>query len=132
MDDVSALDLRVGIERMTASSADLTVRVALSTKTSAQNLRARIEFISAASANLKAGSFGEPESSLAAGWQLAQALGAQVAIETEGNSEVCITLSLPIEMQSRISTQTALPVRPPSANGNDHETHDIQETVPAR
>ncbi|MES1181149.1 MAG: hypothetical protein ABUL66_04735, partial [Verrucomicrobiota bacterium] len=75
-----------------------------------------------ASASLQTGTLNEAEISLAAGWQLAEALGAQAVLEMDGSDAVCIVLSLSVEMDLQPEPAGEADVYAPSLNGNGH--HD--------
>jgi len=118
MTRISALDLRVAIEPKGARFAQMTVRVALSSDNDTPDLLARLTSVTAAAATLQTGSFDEAELGLAAGWQLAQALGAHATIEGEGNREASLVISLPLEMEAQPSSVDAAAPPSPLGNGN--------------
>jgi hypothetical protein len=117
MTRVSALDLRVAIEPKGARSALMTVRVALSSDNDAPDLFARLKSVTAAASAPQSGFLDEAELGLAAGWQLAQAMGAQATIEGEANREACLVISLPLEMSVDDAAASS-----PSVNGNGNGT----------
>jgi chromosome segregation ATPase len=96
---VNALDLRVALEPRSSVSAELTVRVTLNSENKAQDLLAHLTAVTMAAATLQSGDFTEAEFGLAAGWQLAKAMGAQTRIEGVGTNDVCVTLSLQIDLE---------------------------------
>ncbi len=110
---VNALDLRAAIKPKSARLAELTLRIVFSTDNRAQDLLARLTSVTAAAATLQTGSFSEAELGLAAGWQLALAMGAQPAIQADGGKEASLMLSLPIEMDEQPS-----PADSSAANGS--------------
>jgi DNA-binding response OmpR family regulator len=119
MTGINALDLRVAIKVKDNRFAEMNMRVALSSDNNAQDLLARLTAVIRAAFTLQTGSFNESELGLAAGWQLAQAMGAEATVEIDGNQEACLVLSLPIETRTRVSLadgETVLHV--PSNNGN--------------
>jgi DNA-binding response OmpR family regulator len=115
---VSALDLRVAIKSKCVRFAELTVRVALSSDDNAQDLLARLTSVTTAAATLQTGLFDEAELGLAAGWQLAQAMGAQTALEVVGGKETCLVLSLPIEMGVELLPTDRVAAYVPTRNSN--------------
>jgi hypothetical protein len=120
---VSALDLRVAIEPKDARSAQMTVRVALSSDNDAPDLLAHLTSVTAAASTLQTESLDEAELGLAAGWQLAQALGAEAAIEGDGNREACLVISLPLEMDAQPSSVDNAAASSPAVNGNGNGYH---------
>jgi hypothetical protein len=96
---INALDLRVALEPKSSLSAEITVRVTLNSDNKAQDLLAHLTSVTTAASTLQSGEFTEAEFGLAAGWQLAKAMGAQATIEGVGTNDVCLTLSLPIELE---------------------------------
>ena len=119
---VNAVDLRMAIKPLSERFAEITLRVALSSDDDAQKLLRRLASVTAAASNLQTGSFNEAEIGLAAGWQLAEALGARTALELGGDKQVCLVLSLAIEMDAqpaKLPTDEA-PVYVPSLNGSGH------------
>jgi hypothetical protein len=120
---VLALDLRVEMVPENSTFAKMTVRVAFSADNQAQALLAHLNSVTAAAATLQSGEFTEAEFGLAAGWQLAQALGAQSAIEAVNSHEVRLSVSFLIETES-VPAATPDPVDlAPSRNGNGHHVH---------
>ena len=99
MTGLNALDVRVEIEPKSPTFAKMTVRVSLTADNKALDLLAHLSSITAAAATLQSGEFTEAEFGLAAGWQLAQAMGGQTAMAAVSTNEVCLTLSLPIEIE---------------------------------
>jgi hypothetical protein len=118
MKGVTALDLRVAIETKGARSAVMNVRAALSSENNVQDLLARLTSVTMAASALQTGAFDEAELGLAAGWQLAQAMGAQITIEGEGNREACLVLSLPLETDAQLSSVNEPAASSPSVKGN--------------
>jgi hypothetical protein len=118
--DVNALDLQVAIGSQNDRFVDLTVRVGLASGGKASELLVRLTAVTAAAATLETAGFSEAELGLAAGWQLAQAMGAQVAIEGVHNHEVRLVLTLPIEKAAGRSTQ---PVATASMISGDDGSH---------
>jgi chromosome segregation ATPase len=97
MTGVTALDLRMATKPRSGRIAEMTLRAALSTDGQAQDLLLRLTSVTAAALTLQTGSFNEAELGLAAGWQLALALGADATVKIEGGNEVCLMISLPME-----------------------------------
>ena len=120
---VSALDLRAAIAPKDARSAQMTVRVALSSDNDAPDLLARLRSVTAAASTLQTESLDEAELGLAAGWQLAQAMGAEATIEGDGNREACLVISLPLEMDVQPSSVDNAAASSPSVNGNGNGYH---------
>jgi chromosome segregation ATPase len=118
MTGVSALDLRVAIKPRGAKFAEMTMRVALLSDNNPQDLLLRLTSVTAAASALQTGSFCEAELGLAAGWQLTQAMGAQAAFEIEGGKEVCLVLSLPIDLDQPLSPVNGATAPAPARNGN--------------
>ena len=116
---VSALDLRVALKPKSARSAQMTVRVALSSDNDTPDLLARLTLVTAAASTLQMESFDEAELGLAAGWQLAQAMGAQATIEGDGNQEARLVLSLPLKwIREPSSVDNDAGASSPSVHGN--------------
>jgi DNA-binding response OmpR family regulator/chromosome segregation ATPase len=129
--DVNALDLRLEIEPQNMTLVKMTVRVTLSLARPAQDFLARLDSVTTAAATLQSGEFTEAEFGLAAGWQLAQAMGAQADIQAVGNQGVRLTLSLPVEIESALSTaedpadRLAAPNGNPGRNGHSHTAKKV-------
>lgn len=115
---VNALDIRAAIKPKSARLAEMTLRIAFSTDNRAQDLLARLTSVTAAASTLQTGSFSEAELGLAAGWQLALAMGVQPAIQADGNKETSFVLSLPIEMDEQPSPADGTVDDVSAANGN--------------
>ena len=124
MTGINALDLRVAIKSKDVKSAEMTMRVALSSDINTKDLHARLASVMAAASTLQTGSFDEAELGLAAGWQLAQAMGAQAMLEVDGSKEVCLVLSLPIETDARPALADGTAVYVPSNNGNGNHNSE--------
>ncbi len=119
---VTALDLRVAIKPKCVRFAEITLRVALLSD-DVHELLARLTAVTA-STSLQTGTLNEAEIGLAAGWQLAQAMGTQAVLEIDGGKEVCIVLSLPVELDSQTApTEDAL-AQVASSNGYDVSNHN--------
>jgi hypothetical protein len=127
---VSALDLRVAIKPKCVRFAEMTVRVALSSDDNTQDLLARLTSVTTAAATLQTGLFDEAELGLAAGWQLARAMGAQAILEVDGGKEICLVLSLPIELgvellpTDRVAAYVPTRNRDGISNGNGSGNND--------
>jgi DNA-binding response OmpR family regulator len=115
---VNALDLRAAIKPKSARLAEMTLRIAFSTDNHAQDLLARLTSVTAAASTLQTGSFSEAELGLAAGWQLALAMGVQPTIQADGGKETSLVLSLPMEMDEQPSPAASTVDNVPAANGN--------------
>ena len=123
---VNALDLQVAIKPQCARFAELSLRVALTSDDDTQELLRRLTSVTAAAASLQTGSFNEAEIGLAAGWQLAEALGARAAWELGGGKDVCLVLSLPVEMNpvAPVSINDAVDYAPSrNGHGNGNGQH---------
>jgi len=120
MPGTSKLDLRVAIEAQNSQTEKLTARLTLTRDVSAPDLLTRLNTVTAAAVTLQTEDFNEAEFGLATGWQLAQALGAKVAIQGASGREVCLVLSLPVKKDSRVAAPAAVIVPEPAANGNGH------------
>jgi chromosome segregation ATPase len=116
--DVNALDLRLEVEPQNMTLVKMTVRVTLSLAGPAQDFLTRLNYVTTAASTLQSGEFTEPEFGLAAGWQLAQAMGAQADIQAVGNQGVRLTLTLPVEIESALSPAEDPANRLATANGN--------------
>src|SRR6185437_1338820 len=101
--------------------AEITMRVALSSD-DVHELLARLAAVTA-STSLQTGTLNEAEIGLAAGWQLAQAMGAQAVLEIDGGKEVCIVLSLPVEMDLQTAPTEDAMAYGASPNGDDVINH---------
>jgi len=116
---VTALDLRVAIKPKCVRVAEITLRVALSSDHDALEFLRRLEAVTA-STTLHAGSGNEAEMGLAAGWQLARALGAGPSLEIDDGREVCIVLLLPIAMVAQTpATAAGRPTLESQVHGHD-------------
>jgi hypothetical protein len=115
---VNALDLRVTIKPKSTRLAEMTLRIAFSTDNHAQDLLARLTSVTAAASTFQTGSFNEAEFGLAAGWQLALAMGTQPAIQADGGKETSLVLSLPMEMDEQPSPADSTVDDVPAASGN--------------
>jgi chromosome segregation ATPase len=114
---VNALDLRVAIKPKCVRFAEITLRAALACDGDARELLAHLTSVTT-SASLQTGTLNEAEIGLATGWQLAEALGSQAVLEMDGNGEVCIVLSLPVEMDLQPKPAGEAAVYRPSLNGH--------------
>jgi len=127
---ITALNLRVAIKCRSAKVAEMTLRAAWSTENDAQELLALFASVTDAAATLQTGAFDEGDFGLAAGWQLALAMGARATLEVDGGRGVCLLLSLPMELVSqRWETDEFLAYVPPfngngNGNGNGHRHHN--------
>ena len=126
MAGINALDLRVEITPRDVKFAEMNLRIALATDNNAQDLLAHLTSVTAAAPSLQAASLNEAEFGVAAGWQLALAIGAQVSLELEGSKAACLVLSLPLELDLDSSVDKAA-AEAPSSNGhgsrNGHRNH---------
>ena len=118
MTGINALDLRVAVKAKDTRFAEMTMRVALSSDNNAQDLLTRLTAVTKAASTLQTGSFNESELGLAAGWQLAQAMGAEATVEVDGSQEACLVLSLPLETNTRGLLPDGASVHVPSIHGN--------------
>jgi hypothetical protein len=116
---IKALALLMAIKPGNEGFADMNLRITLATHNNAQDVAARLTAVTAAASDLQTASFNEAELGLAAGWQLALAMGAQITVETAGTREACLVLTLPMEMDSSPATDKAT-VAAPSFNGAGH------------
>lgn len=121
---ITALDLRLAIKPKSDRFAEMTLRVALSSANAAHALLSRLNSVTAAAATLQTGSLNEAETGLAAGWQLAQAMGAQAILEVEGGVETCLVLSLPVEMAPQSAPASLGVTYVPALNGNRNGNGD--------
>ncbi len=122
MPGINALDLRVELVPENSTFSKMTVRAGLSADNQAQALMAHISTVAASSATLQSGEFSEAEFGLAAGWQLAAAMGAQANVEVVSSHEVRLLVSMLIEMD-RGPVPAEDPAERTARNGheNSHE-----------
>jgi CheY-like chemotaxis protein len=118
---ICAIDLRVTLTPAGGKSAELNLRIALSTGENAQELVNRLARVTSAATALQSASLNEAEFGLAAGWQLALAIGGRAATALENGKDACLLLSLPMALNpdARANHQEAcLPNGHGSHNGH--------------
>jgi hypothetical protein len=117
---IKALDLQVAIEAGIAEFEALTVRVGLAVENQVPEVLARLTSVTAAAATLQTEDFTDAEFGLATGWQLAEAMGAQVTIETVGSQEICLMLTLPLKKEAGLPAPEVVVVPVLSSSGNSN------------
>ncbi|MDR3377931.1 MAG: hypothetical protein P4M10_04550, partial [Verrucomicrobiae bacterium] len=115
---INAIDLRAAWNPKGGTAAELDLRIALSTKEKNPDLlnlliKATATVPAAQTAPLSTAEFG-----LAAGWQLAMALGARTRIELQNGKEACLLVAVPVELvpETAVERNEAPPV---NGNGQD-------------
>ena len=104
---INACNLRAETKSGSGKPAEIILRVGFSTDGNAEDLLSRFNSVTAAVLAPQTTSFNEAEFGLAAGWQLAMAMGAQPSIEAVGAKQVCLTLSLTLETESSSPAEKA-------------------------
>jgi len=116
---ITAIALQSALKTGGDRYAEMELRITVSTDREAQDLVARLLAVTTAATALQAASFNETEFGLAAGWQLALALGARPVVELGNGKEACLAISLPLEMSSGASVEEAPAAAPaPKFNGS--------------
>jgi hypothetical protein len=97
---IGAVSLEVSMKAAADRAAELNLRIALTTEEDTQALLDQITKVTSAASALQAALLNEAEFGLAAGWQLAAAMGARTTVEQQGAKEICLLLSLPLQLAS--------------------------------
>jgi len=94
--DLRRLELQVSVESSGLGPDALTAQLVLTTDSDANEMRAHLAGITATSGTLQMPPLADAESSFAACWQMAQAMGGLVRIETAADREIRISVMLPL------------------------------------
>jgi hypothetical protein len=115
---INAIDLRAAWNSKGGTAAELELRIALSTKGSTPDLLTHLLRLTSAVPASQAQPLNAAEFGLAAGWQLAIALGACIGVELQNGTEACLLATVPLELIPETT-----PPRPdlPSVKGNGEE-----------
>jgi len=111
--DLRRLELQVSAEPGWSGPGALTANLVLTTDSNADEMCARLAGIAAVSDTLQAPLLGDAESSFAACWQMAQAMGGLARIEAATDQDIRLLVTLPIAIVSRLGlgpTSLASPI----------------------
>jgi hypothetical protein len=107
---ITVIDLHTAAHPTGGRAAEMDLRIAFATKDNPQALLDHFTKVTAAPA-LPGGALAPQEFGLAAGWQLAIAMGSQARIEPANNREVCLVLSIPLELARESAGGDEVPAR---------------------
>jgi hypothetical protein len=94
------LDVAVSFDAKHNGTAELLVSLLVASNCSAENLCRRLQTLTEVSTTLGTLRRARPELTLSSGWQLALALGGSPTIETVGDGEVRVQISVPLQTSS--------------------------------
>jgi hypothetical protein len=96
--DLRRLGLQVSVESSGSGPDTLTAQLVLITDSDANEMRAHLAGITAASGTLQMPLLAGTESNFAACWQMAHAMGGLARFEAAADREICISVMLPIDV----------------------------------
>jgi hypothetical protein len=105
--DLRRLELQVSVEPSGAGPGALIAQLVLTTDSDAKEVRERLAGITTASGTLQTAQLAGAESSFAACWQLARALGGLARFETAADREIRLLVMLPIAIVPRLELAPA-------------------------
>jgi hypothetical protein len=115
--DLRRLESKVSVESSGSGSDSLTAQLVLTTDSDANEVRAHLAGITAASGTLQTPPLAGAESSFAACWQMAQAMGGLARFEAAADREIRISVMLPIAIVPQWELAPASPKSPIWRNG---------------
>jgi DNA-binding response OmpR family regulator/chromosome segregation ATPase len=119
--NITAIDLRATLKIKGEAFGEINLRIALSSKENAQDLLDHLAQATTAAPSLQAAALNEAEFGLAAAWQLATALGARAGVELQNGQEVCLLLSVPVELNPDLNAYREEPPAQIGAQSNPRD-----------
>jgi hypothetical protein len=124
--DLRRLESQVSVDSSGSGPDTLTAQLVLTTESNANEMRAHLAGITAASGTLQTSPLAGAESSFAACWQMAKAMGGLARIETLADREIGISVMLPIAIVPQWQLAPASPKSLIRRNGTSEQSEQTE------